>query len=141
MRLIILILFLFAFNASHAKALPDTVTFWQVYLDGYLIKSFNENERNPTLTIDLEKITKGNKLLIKYFRDTPCSSCPTHLVIYDDAKNEILSVTGKGTFSSLSFSINRLTDKWSTQTIKYFEAYYFENNSPHHKLLFTLKFQ
>jgi hypothetical protein len=134
-------LLLFIFKTGDAKTRPDTVIFWQVYLNGYLLKSFNENQRDPTLTIALSKITKDEKLLIKYFRDTPCASCPTHLIIYDDEKNEVLSINGKGTFASLSFAISRLTEKWNTESVKYFVAYYFENKASYRKLLFTLKFE
>ena len=142
MRILFLsFLFLFILNVANAKVQPDTVTFWQVYLNGYLVKSFNENERTATLIIKLNEITKTEKLLVKYFRDTPCANCPTHLVIYDDQKNVVVLVNGKGTFASLSFGINKLVDKWNSESPKYFEAYYWENNSTHHKLLFVLKFE
>jgi hypothetical protein len=120
--------------------LSDTI-YWQIYLKGYLIKSFNGKDTNLEFSIDRAKIEKGDKLLVQYFRDTPCASCPTHLAIYDDNKNEILLINGKSTLAPLYFDINKLISKWNTESIKFFEGYYWENNSVRHKLLFILKFE
>jgi hypothetical protein len=138
--ILLILLFSCIFYTGNSAVLPDTI-YWQIYLKGYLIKSFNGKDTNPEFSIDRTKIEKGDKLLVQYFRDTPCASCPTHLAIYDDNKNEVLLVNGKSTLAPLYFDINKLISKWNTESIKFFEGYYWENNSVRHKLLFILKFE
>lgn len=133
--------FLFIASPVKAKSLPDTISYWTIYLDGVQLKNFNDNEKDPTLSLDLKKCSKKNVLTVNYSCDTPCHDCQTHLVIYDDKKRKIVDASGKGTNTPISFSLAKLIDKWNTKTSVYFQIYYFEKDSSNKKLLAILKFE
>lgn len=119
--LILLILF-----GPIQSARADTIDFWHVYYNNIKIKEFNQYGQN-TVILRLGKIKDGDSIVVKYFRDTPCSECLTNLIVQDNQHNIIATGKGTGTFNPIAFplinlvKINKVTDK-NSFTVFYYEV-------------------
>jgi hypothetical protein len=134
-------LLLFAGLIHSAKA--DTIDFWHVYKNGIKVKELNGFGKNE-LVISQQLIQTGDTLTVRYFRDTPCSDCPTTLTVEDEKHRIITSGSGKGTFKPVSFPLRDVLAFSTATGKKTFDIYYKEGdaNSRWEKmLLFSIRLE
>ena len=138
----ILFILLAAFGIAQT-AKGDTTDFWHVYYNQTKIQEFGQGGYYE-ITLKRDSIKNGDTITVKYFRDTPCSICPTFLTVEND-KHEIFVVSsGKGTLNPVSFSVNRMIELSKQGGKQTFEVFYSENefNSLAGKiLLFRIKLE
>ncbi|MCH5716410.1 hypothetical protein [Niabella hibiscisoli] len=85
-------------------ARADTIDYWHVYYNKIKIKEYNLNTRE-TVILKARDIKKADKLVIKYFRDTPCNNCESAMTIENDKHVVILKGMGRGTFNPVGISL------------------------------------
>jgi len=93
------------FCTFQAKA--DTINFCQVYYNNIKILDMNFFRSNE-LVLKLDSIQASDSITIRYFRDTPCFDCPTKLTIENEKHGIFSTITGNGTSSPLTFSVQEL---------------------------------
>lgn len=141
MKKLFFLLLLFAGMSQSAKA--DTIDFWHVYKNGIKVKEFNGFGKNE-LVIDLRLVQNNDSVTVRYFRDTPCSDCPSTVTVEDEKHRIITSGSGKGTFKPVSFPLRDVLAFSKATGKKTFEVYYKEGdaNSRWDKtLLFTIRLE
>lgn len=141
MKKLFFLLLLFACMSQSAKA--DTIDFWHVYKNGIKVKEFNGFGKNE-LVISQQLIQTGDTLTVRYFRDTPCSDCPSTVTVEDGKHRIITSASGKGTFKPVSFPLRDVLAFSTATGKKTFEVFYKEGdaNSRWDKtLLFTIRLE
>jgi hypothetical protein len=126
MKKLFFLLLLFSGMSQSAKA--DTIDFWHVYKNGIKVKEFNSFGKNE-LVISQQLIQKGDTLTVRYFRDTPCSDCPTTLTVEDEKHRIITSASGKGTFNPVSFPLRDVLAFSTATGKKTFEVFYKEGDA------------
>jgi len=115
----------------------DTISFWHVYLDNRLINEFLETTINPIIEIKTSDLNKNTFLTVEYFRDTPCSHCPTKLIIRNLKDSLILKIDGKGTTNKLELELDRLK-VISAKAKEFSYRFYFEEKPFQDQYLFKL---
>ena len=102
----------------------DSIDFWQVYYNQKMIREFKDFGKNE-LKFKLDSLKGKDSITVKYFRDTPCPDCVTHLSVEDGKHRVLVASEGKGTFNPVSFSVNKLIELHQ-QGYSYFEIFYSE---------------
>lgn len=125
MKKLFFLLLLFAGMCLAAKA--DTIDFWHVYKNGIKVKEFNGFGKNE-LVISQQLIQNNDTLTVRYFRDTPCSDCPSTLTIEDEKHRIITSGSGKGTFKPVSVPLRDVLAFSTATGKKTFDVFYFEGD-------------
>jgi hypothetical protein len=117
----------------------DTISYWRVYLDNKLINEFSVISEGPIVKIMAADINKNSILTVDYFRDTPCQSCSTYLVIRNAEDNIISKIKGNGTLNKHNLNLDRLLEMFSKGKDSSFKIYFKE--APYQdQYLFTLTF-
>lgn len=127
-------------------AQADTIDFWHVFYNRTLFKKYDSFVKQPEIVFRRTNIKNTDSLTVKYFRDTPCSSCSTRLTVEDSRQQTVVQSHGKGTFNPLSFAIADLLKGEKTEKQpRYFEVYYYEETGQFKlygkKLLFRIKIE
>ena len=141
MKKYVFLLLLFAGMFQTAKA--DTISFWHVYKNGIKVKEFNEFGKNE-LVIDHRLVQSGDSITVRYFRDTPCSACPSTVTVEDEKHRIITSGSGKGTFKPVSFPLRDVLAFSTATGKKTFDVFYLEgdaNSRSDKMLLFTIRLE
>jgi hypothetical protein len=114
----------------------DGGTEWVIYQNKSLLAKYNIITENPSLIINRAKIQHNDTLIIRYFRDTPCSKCTTVLYVVDNSGKEVKVIKNKGTFTPFKIPFDDFTKKGNHKTYSF---YRFEERYDHNKrLLFNL---
>ena len=74
---------------AKSEQVMDTISNWQVYNGGKLLKTFNAFSDYNRILLTKGKIRAIDTVDIKYFDDTPCIDCIASLTIKTD-KNKII---------------------------------------------------
>jgi len=98
-----------------------------------------ENPRDTTpISFYKTEIKETDSLSVRYWTDTPCTSCRFYLVVIDE-KNiyvKVISAIGQGV--PLIISMKDILD-WSTEnSIDYFNIYYYEEKPAYPIHLFSM---
>jgi len=87
---------------SSAKA--DTIDYWHIYYNRIKVNEFNQYSKGE-IVLKIKNIRSTDSLMVKYFRDTPCVDCETHVTIENEKHFVIIKGKGLGTFNPISISI------------------------------------
>lgn len=104
-----------------AKA--DTIDFWHIYYNGIKIKEYNLYSKGE-IVFKIEDIKQTDSLTVKYFRDTPCSSCETQVAIESYEKHVIAKGLGRGTFNPIKISVYDLLQYYLNEGSETCEVFY-----------------
>jgi hypothetical protein len=99
-----IILFLLSIT-SHAKheQILDTISNWQIYNGGKLLKTLNSISADNRILLTKGKIRAMDTMDIKYFDDTPCIDCIASLTIRTDNNKEVTKIDNS--FGNCDFRI------------------------------------
>jgi hypothetical protein len=135
-KLLLLIVTFFIFTIS-GFCQADTISYWHAYLDGKIVFTCTGISEDPILNLHYEDIKKDSKLTTKYFRDTPCHNCSTHLIISNIHGKVIMKIKGTGTLDNLHIPIYKLIKNQDISLESRFKVNYREGNYVD-QLLFTI---
>ncbi|GAB2833678.1 hypothetical protein [Ferruginibacter profundus] len=119
-KLVLPFLLIFAF-AQNTKA--DTIDFWHIYYNQTKIRACNQFGTYQ-IVLKLNSIKSGDSITVRYFRDTPCSDCPSLLTVEDEKHRVFASSKGMGTFNPVSFSLDALVELKKQGYNEPFEVFY-----------------
>jgi hypothetical protein len=114
----------------------DTIDYWHVYYNKVKIAAFNEYNIHD-ITIKMDKVKSHDSITVKYFNDTPCSDCNTHLTVEDEKHHTIVACKGKGVGNPISFALKDLLAYKQRSGCNSFEIFY--PDVP--KFIFRIKFE
>jgi hypothetical protein len=120
----ILFLFLIIFTTSQTLK-ADTIDVWHVYYNKIKLGEFNTFGKNK-IVLKLDSLKIGDSITIKYFKDTRCYECITHVIVEDEKQHNILTSTGKGSYNPVSFSVNKLIELKRQGYDQDFQIFYIE---------------
>jgi hypothetical protein len=138
-RSIIFLIFILGL-AKTAKA--DTIDFWHVYYNKTKIREFNLYGDTKFKTIVLRNIQQADFIVVKYFRDTPCSDCLTTLYAENEKQERVSIAQGKGTFNPVTLPLKDIFEHQKRTKHAVFDVYYFEgkpDNEKNKQFLFRIK--
>ena len=124
---------------AKSEQVMDTISNWQVYNGGKLLKAFNTFSDKNRILLTKGKIRAIDTVDIKYFDDTPCTSCLASLTIKTD-KNKVIRRLDNS-LSNYNFKI-KTTDlqvlalKNRSSILKF---YYKEDKTDQEVLLFEIE--
>jgi hypothetical protein len=138
-------LFIVAIVAMTQTTKADTIDFWHVYYNKIKIKEFNEYNIQDFI-IKIDKIKRGDSITVKYFKDTHCFDCDTHLTIEDGKHHPVITLKGKGggEGNPLSFALKDLLEFRKKNGCNSLEIFYGENANykrPVPKFIFRIWFE
>ncbi len=102
------LIILFALLSLTAKA--DTIDYWHVYYNGFLIKKCHEFG-SCILILSKKDIQSTDSLSFKYCRDTPCFDCPSTIKIENEKGILQLEEKGIGTCRFIKFSAKEIAER------------------------------
>ena len=100
----------------------DGGTEWAVYQNKNLLAKYTIITENPSLNISRAKIQHNDTLIIRYFRDTPCSKCTTVLYVVDNSGKEVKVIKSKGTFTPFKISFNDFIKMGNHKTYSFYRS-------------------
>ncbi|MCT4560476.1 MAG: hypothetical protein N4A41_03785 [Crocinitomicaceae bacterium] len=117
----------------------DTISNWQVYNGGKLLKVFNALSTDYRILLTKGKIRAIDTVEVKYFDDTPCIDCIASLTIRTDKNKEIRRINNS--LSNYSFKIKTtdlqvLAFENSSSILRF---YYIEDEADEEVLLFEIE--
>jgi hypothetical protein len=121
-KILIILISIFGFIDSF-KA--DTIDYWHVYYNNIKIQEYNQYSKGE-IVLKIKDIKKTDSLTIKYFRDTPCEECETHVVIENGKHFVITSGKGIGTFYPIKISVYDLLQFHQKAEKEVYEVFYHE---------------
>ncbi|MCU0390451.1 MAG: hypothetical protein MUE81_05000 [Thermoflexibacter sp.] len=121
----------------------DTIDFWHVYYNKIKIEAYNLNSEKSAITLKIKDIKKTDSLIVKYFKDTPCSKCKTQVTVQDKKHSLIAKGSNKGTFSPLKISVYDLLQYHLKAKEDIYEVFYVEEQEigQKYKLIFKVRFE
>lgn len=140
-KIFVAILFCLWVYQTEARILPDTIDNWSFYQKNNLLQRFNAIESDPLLILDLVKSKAANSLTVQFSCDTPCASCVTQVAVYDDSQKQVIIASGKNSRQPITFTLEKIIDRWNSKTSKYFLVYYLEPGRAKRILLAKLVFK
>ncbi|MCR8559862.1 hypothetical protein KXD93_19585 [Mucilaginibacter sp. BJC16-A38] len=122
-----------------AKTIVDTTDFWHILYNNKTIALYNQQDKNPPITIKRSKIKPNDILSFSYGDDTPCSECETGLYLLDKNRKRILLSKSKGTFKPIKIPLNEILNQAKIANKNYLDFYYFD--AQHNRFVFRLKLE
>ena len=107
-------------------AKTDTIDICHIYYNQTIIREINYFGTNEII-LNLDSIKRRDSITVKYFRDTPCSDCFTCISIENGKHQIIKTVTGRGIYNPISFSLKDLKKFRKLRKTDEFEIYYFDD--------------
>ncbi len=126
---------------STGNGFCDTIDYYHVYYNNLKIKEFNQHhlKNPPTIEIDIDSLKNADKIIVKYWNDTPCSNCKFFIRVKDNDTKKIISENSNiGQFKPLTIKLKDLLEYYAIKNKSKLEIYYFENNDKNIRLLFYL---
>ena len=124
---------------ARSEQVMDTISNWQVYNGGKLLKAFNAFSADNQILLTIGKIKAIDTVEIKYFDDTPCIDCIASLTIKTDKNKEIRRLNNS--LSNYNFKVKTtdlqvLAFENKSSVLKF---YYKEDESDDEVLLFEIE--
>lgn len=137
--LTIILLLISVSSFAKSEQVMDTISNWQVYNGGKLLKAFNAFNADNRILLTKGKIRAVDTLDIKYFDDTPCVDCIASLTIKTDKNKEVRKLDNS--LSNYNFKIKTtdlqmLAFKNRSSVLKF---YYKEDDTDDEVLLFEIE--
>lgn len=136
-----ILLFISVCSFAKSEHEMDTISNWQVYNGGKLLKAFNVFSADNRILLTKGKIRAIDTLDIKYFDDTPCIDCIASLTIKTDKNKEIRRLDNSLSNYNYNFKIKAtdlqvLAFKNRSSILKF---YYKEDEADDEVLLFEIE--
>lgn len=137
----ILTLLLFFSLSSFAKAehRMDTISNWQVYNGGQLLKAFNSLSTSSKIILTKGKIKAIDTVEINYFDDNPCYKCNSRIIIKsknDKIIRELDNAISNRVFKIKTTDLQVMALKNNSSILKF---YYRKHESFEEFLLFEIE--
>jgi archaellum component FlaF (FlaF/FlaG flagellin family) len=123
-KLILLITLLISAGILYA----DTISYCHIYYNKIKIRETNETEKAEVITLNHTRIKKADRIIIKYFYDTPSSDCQTQVIIKNKKQNIISSGKNKGTFNPIDVPVFPLLQNYLRTGEVAYDVYYFDKD-------------
>ncbi len=136
----IIVLFLISIGLyAQTEQVMDTISNWQVYNGGKLLKAFNAFSSDNRIMLTKGKIRAIDTVDIKYFDDTPCLDCIANLTIRSDQNNVLRKIDnslGNYGFKIKTTDLQVLAFKSRSSILRF---YYKEDEVEEEVLLFEIE--
>jgi hypothetical protein len=120
----------------------DTISYCHVYYNNTRVGDYTEYATNRTIAIKAADIKRADRIVVRYFRDTPCYDCWSFLAIEDKKRRRIVLAKAKGTSNPISFYVKDLLEQRKQSHKSSFEIFYSENDLTNSGAsLFIIKFE
>jgi len=141
MKRLLAILFLSVSISSFAKTnvVSDTISNWQVYNGGVLLKAFNAFSEEIRIVLTKGKIRAIDTVTVQYFDDTPCSDCNSSLTIKTEDNRTIRIISNSKNNSEFDIKTTDLQVLAFKNRSSVLRFYYKENESDNDILLFEIE--
>jgi hypothetical protein len=139
-KILTIILFLTSITLqAKPEHVIDTISNWQVYNGGIILKTFNTFSSDNRILLTKGKIRAIDTVDIKYFDDTPCINCKASLTIKTDKNKEIRRIDntlGNYAFKIKTADLQVLAFKNKSSILRF---YYKEDETSVEVLLFEIE--
>jgi len=144
--LVFVVLMVGALQGKGETILPDTISFWHVYLNDKVIHQFNEVEPQDSIVeLNLNNIHDADTLKLLYFQDGDCIPCYFALLVVGTKEDTIYYKEQKHWFADQLIEIPAATIRKAyisskIKTIKFYRVE-MEDNETLKRYLFTIKWK
>ncbi|UEG51815.1 hypothetical protein LLH06_12660 [Mucilaginibacter daejeonensis] len=115
----------------------DTTDNWHVKYNDKPIRKFGIESKGGIIVLRSNFVKSSDQVTVNYFRDAPCGTCLTAIIIEDAAHRKIQIAESKGTFTPISFRPYALVN----DKTKDYKVFFCETGQKDKILLFALKFK